>query len=191
MKTIISSCLILFVVLMACNKDQIQQDESLTLKKAKVPVPMKADFCGVPDMNSTMILLPIPGLDPNDPKSYMPSRMFVSGHATHVGEVNTKKSVCETKTLELVVEGTSPENFMYFLLQKGIGIITGANGDNYPITWWVKTSLVDWTFIGEATMFSGTGKFKGMSGVVSMIGAVDLATGTDCWKGDGYMEYPR
>ncbi|MBA4409682.1 MAG: hypothetical protein Q8S54_09580 [Bacteroidota bacterium] len=191
MKTLISFCMVLMMMLVACNKDQFVQEEDLMLKKAKVPVPMKADFCATPDLTSTPMLIPIPGLDPNDPNSWLPSKMFVSGQATHMGNVITEKSICEVKTLELVIEGTSPENFKYFLLQKGIGIMTAANGDNYPITWWGKTSLADWTYIGEVTMFSGTGKFKGASGVVNMIGAVDRVAGTNCWKADGYMEYLR
>ena len=183
MKTLISFCMILMMVLGACNKEQFVQDEPLTLKKAKVPVPMKADFCSSPAPDAILISIPGTGIE-------LPNKMFVSGTATHMGKVITDQSVCETKTLNLVVEGEYPD-FKYFLIQTGDGVMTAANGDNYPITWWVKTSLADWTYIGEVTMYSGTGKFEGASGVVTMIGTVDRVAGTNCWKADGYIQFAR
>ena len=45
MKTLIAFCMVLMIMFVACNKDQFVQDEPLTLKKAKVPIPVKADFC--------------------------------------------------------------------------------------------------------------------------------------------------
>ena len=187
MKTLISFCMVLMMMLVACNKDQfIQYEQPLTLKKAKVLVPMKADFCATPDMDSPFMLIPIPGLDPTDPKNYLPSRMFVSGTATHMGNVIADKSVCVVEKLEFLVEDGN-----YFLKQTGTGTMTAANGDSYPITWWGKTSLADWTYIGEVTMYSGTGKFEGASGVVTMIGAVDRVAGTNCWKADGYMLFEK
>jgi len=190
MKTLISFCMVLMIMLVACTKDHFVQEEPLMLKKAKVQVPMKANFCATPDLDSPMMLIPIPGLDPLDPKSYLPSRMFVSGTATHMGNVIPDLSVCEVETLELVVEG-EPGSFKYFLKQTGTGTMTAANGDSYPITWWGKTSMANWTYIGEVTMYSGTGKFVGMSGIVDMIGAVDPVNGTNCWKADGFMEYAK
>jgi len=182
--------MVLIILLVACTKDHFVQEEPLMLKKAKVQVPMKADFCAIPDLDSPMMLIPIPGLDPLDPKSYLPSRMFVSGTATHMGNVIPDLSVCEVETLELVVEG-EPGNLKYFLKQTGTGTMTAANGDSYPITWWGKTSMANWTYIGEVIMYSGTGKFVGMSGIVDMIGAVDPVTGTNCWKADGFMVYAK
>lgn len=186
MKTILSFCMVLIILLVACTKDHFVQEEPLMLKKAKVQVPMKANFCATPDLDSPMMLIPIPGLDPLDPKSYLPSRMLVSGTATHMGKVITDLSACEVKTLELIVE-----DGQYFLKQTGTGTMTAANGDSYPITWWGKTSMANWTYIGEVTMYSGTGKFVGMSGIVDMIGAVDPVTGTNCWKADGFMVYSK
>jgi len=192
MKTLISFFFIMMIMLVACNKDQFVQDEQpLTLKKANVPVPMKADFCATPDMDSQFILIPIPGLDPTDPKNYLPSKMFVSGQATHMGNVITEKSICVVNELKFLVEPDADGNPHFFLKQIGTGVMTAANGDNYPITWWGKTSLADWTYIGEVTMYSGTGKFEGASGVVTMIGAVDRVAGTNCWKADGYMQFAK
>ncbi|MFY9151256.1 MAG: hypothetical protein WAO52_04510 [Prolixibacteraceae bacterium] len=183
MKTLVSFCMVLLMMLVACTKDQFVQDEQTpTLKKAKVPVPMKADFCASPDMESPFMLIPVPGLNPQDPKSWLPSRMFVSGTATHMGNVIPEESYSEVATLVLIKEDGT-----FYLKQTGTGKMTAANGDSYPITWWAKTSLADWTYIGEVTMYSGTGKFNGASGVVTMIGAVDPVAGTNCWEAEGFL----
>ncbi|MBW8332986.1 MAG: hypothetical protein K0M40_13260 [Prolixibacteraceae bacterium] len=191
MKTLISFFFIMMMMLVSCTKDQFVQEENLELKKAKAPIPMKADFCATPDMTSPMMLMPIPGLDPTDPKNYLPSKMFVSGNATHMGLVDTEKSCTLVETLELIVEPVVGGSPLFFLKQTGTGVMTAANGDDYQITWWAKTSLANWTYIGEVKMFDGTGKFKGMTGTVQMIGAVDMVAGTNCWKADGFMEYAK
>lgn len=180
MKTVFSFFILTLLMLVSCNKELLEE-EPLTLKKAYVPVPMKADFCASPDMSSPMLLVPIPGLDPANPKNYMPSRMFVSGNATHLGQVDPKNSLCDVTEFTFFVDDQGNP----FLSQIGTGTITAANGDYYHITWWVKTSLPGWTYIGEAKIIDGTGKFYGATGTVSMVGKVDLAAGTNCWTGDG------
>lgn len=190
MKSILSFCMILMMMLIACNSDPFVQDEPFMLKKANVPIPMKADFCAVPDMSSTMILIPIPGLDPNDPYNYMPSKMFVSGNATLMGQVITEKSICEVTEFTFLLETDEQNNAVPFLMQKGTGVMTAANGDNYQIHWWVKTSLPSWNYIGEVEIHDGTGKFEGATGTVSMIGKIDLATHTNCWTADGQIVFP-
>lgn len=190
MKAILSFCMILMMMLIACNSDPFVQDEPFMLKKANVPIPMKADFCTVPDMSSTMILIPIPGLDPNDPNNYMPSKMFVSGNATLMGQVITEKSICEVTEFTFFLETDDQNNSVPFLMQKGTGVMTAANGDNYQIHWWVKTSLPSWNYIGEVEIHDGTGKFEGATGTVSMIGKIDLATQANCWTADGQIVFP-
>lgn len=189
MKTLISFFVIMMVMLFACNKE-FNDEEPLTLKKANVPVPMKADFCATPDLTSPMMLIPVPGLDPTKPESYLPSKMFISGNATHLGNVNAEKSYSLVETLQFIVEPVEGGSPLFFLKQTGTGVMTAANGDSYPITWWCKTSLANWTYVGEVTMYSGSGKFEGMTGTVTMIGAVDKVAGTNCWTADGFMKFP-
>jgi hypothetical protein len=158
-------------------------DENVNLKRAKVPVPMKADFCGTNDLSAGFIH--IQGL-PDVPQNYLPRKMNISGHATQMGEVITALSWFECTVCYLSVEEGIP-----YINQTGNGLMTANNGDNYPITAWIKTSLVDWTYVGEVTMYSGTGKFEGASGVVTIIGQLDQAAGTNCWHGEGMMEYNK
>lgn len=190
MKAILSFCMVMMMVLLACTKDPLVQDEVLTLKKANVPIPMKANFCAVPDMTSTPLLIPIPGLDPTDPKNYLPSKMFVSGNATHMGQVITEKSICEVTEFTFLLETDEQNNSLPFLMQKGTGVMTADNGDYYQINWWVKTSLPSWNYVGEVEMHDGTGKFEGATGTVSMIGKIDLATHSNCWTANGLIVFP-
>jgi hypothetical protein len=177
MKTLISFFFIMMMMLVACTKDQFVQEENLELKKAKVPVPMKADFCASPAPDATPMAI-------SGTPIVLPNKMLVSGNATHMGKVDTEKSYTLVESLKLSED-------QLFLEQTGTGVMTAANGDSYPITWWLKTSLANWTYIGEVKMFDGTGKFKGMTGTVQMVGAVDMVAGTNCWKADGFMEFAK
>jgi hypothetical protein len=180
MKTLVYFFAISMLILSGCAKEMLT-DENVTLKRAKVPVPMKADFCGISDLSGGFIL--IQGL-PDIPQNYLPRKMNISGHATQMGELITELSWFECTVCYLSVEGGIP-----YINQTGNGLMTADNGDNYPITAWIKTSLLNWSYTGEVTMYSGTGKFKGVSGMATMVGQVDLVAGTNCWKGDGMMEY--
>jgi hypothetical protein len=201
MKTPISFIMIMMFMLFACNKDQFIREEPLMLKKANVQdhnldlkeakgsIPMKADFCSTPDLSIQNPFIFIEGTDPNDQKNYLPRKMFISGHGTHMGEVITKKSWFECTECDLLVEPDANGNMLPYIIQKGHGLMTAANRDNYKITAEIKTSLLSWTYIGEVKMFDGTGKFKGMTGTVAMKGVLDPVTGTNCWTGDGFMNY--
>lgn len=181
MKTLIYCFAITMFLFAGCAKDELYLDNSnnAELKKAKVPIPMKADFCAIPDMT----VLPFSVVTPGGTIT-LPGGMFVTGHCTHMGNVDSEKSYCKVETLTFLSEGGKP-----YLLETGTGIMTAANGDNYKINWWVKTSLPSWEYIGEVEMFEGTGKFEGCSGIVDMTGKVDVVNQTNCWTGTGWMEF--
>lgn len=177
---------ILIFIFASCAKDEIF-DESKNLpelKKAKVAIPLKADLCAVPDMESSLILKPIPGLDPADPSSYITSRMIISGTGSHLGRVDSKESFCVVETFKMIFEGGVP-----FLYQIGIGHMVAANGDSYDYTWWVKASLPKLDYIGGVEITGGTGKFEGCSGSADMIGKFDEVNKTNCWTAEGTMEF--
>ncbi len=182
MKTLIYLFAVVMLLFAGCAKDEMfdQNSNNPELKKAKVPIPMKADFCAIPDMNVPPVSTIIPGQGP----MYLPGGMFVTGTCTHMGRVNSEKSYCKVDELTFIMDEGKP-----YLLETGTGIMTAANGDSYKITWWVKTSLPDMNYVGEVEMFDGTGKFEGCSGTVDMLGAVDLVNQTNCWTGTGWMEF--
>ncbi len=184
MKTLIYLFAIAMILFAGCAKDEMfdQNPNNLELKKAKVPIPVKADFCAIPDMTVPPVSVNIPGQG----TQYLPGGMYVTGTCSHMGKVNSEKSYCKVETLTFVFEDGNP-----FLLETGTGTMTAANGDSYNITWWVKTSLPSMEYIGEVEMSGGTGKFEGCSGTTDMIGSVDLATKTNCWTAEGYIEFDK
>jgi hypothetical protein len=189
MKTLISFFFLLMVMLVACNKDQFVQEESqaLTLKKAKVPVPMKADFCFTPNMEGAFdangfpnlnVVMLIEGLDPQEPTSYLPRSGWLSGNATHTGKLQMTESVMTAISA-------------HFDFEKGrvvwvtTGKITAANGDYYYYDATSYANPMDGSFTGDVIMRDGFGKFKGMTGTVQMLGQ------GSCWHAEGTMIYTR
>jgi len=174
MKTLISFFVLMLVMLVACNKDQFVQEEPLTLKKAKVPVPMKADFCFTP--NTGLAPIHITGL-PDVPTAYLPGGGWMSGNATHMGELIMEES-------ELTVLSASFDPNTGIVTWLATGKATAANGDYY---YYDATTYVnsDGTFTGPVEMRDGIGKFKGATGTVQMVGQ-----GT-CWHAEGTISFAR
>jgi hypothetical protein len=175
MKTLIYLFAIVMLIFAGCAKDEMFDENSnnLELKKAKVPIPMKAEFCMNPNMEAGFIL--IEGLDPANPQSYLPKEGWISGHATHMGKIIMEES---------------PTTFVYAAVTPmGVktiseGKITAANGDNYLFKA-TSYSFPDKSFTGEVYMYNGTGKFEGMTGTVIMTGS------GSCWSAEGTMSYKK
>lgn len=161
------------VLLSGCAKDALD-DENGDLKKAKVPIPMKAWFCMNPDF--TQPLVHIEGL-PDEPAYYLPGGGFISGHATHMGELITE--LCPSRIFDAVFDPSTG-----LVSYKTEGTITGDNGDHYAFTG-IAFNNPDGTFYGTINMFDGTGKFKGMTGTVEMTGQ------GLCWTAVGFITYKK
>lgn len=175
MKTLNFFLLIAMVIFASCAKFETS-DETVDLKKAKVPIPMKAEFCMTPNMDAGFFL--IEGLDPANQASYLPREGWISGFATHMGEVIMQESNMKF-TSAVFVPGTGVEAYAE-------GKITAANGDYYLFT---TTSITtpDKQFTGVVYMYGGTGKFYGMTGTVEMTG--QTTEYGPCWIGIGTMNY--
>ncbi len=186
MKTLMYLFVAAILVIAGCAQDEtlFETPDNLELKKAKVPIPMKADLFAVPDMESDPIL--ISGLDPEDPKSYYPSKMIISGTGSHIGRVNAEKSYYKFEKMEFILENGNP-----FTNQSGIGLMVAANGDSFEYTWWVKQSLLNGDYFGEMeiTPGSGTGKFKGSSGSGDIVGGWNQDRTGVWFKIVGYLVY--
>jgi hypothetical protein len=154
--------------------------------RANVPIPFKSDGCAVRDMEAPFLLLPIPGLDPEDPNSYSASRMIVSGTGTHLGRINPETSYYTVEAMQFLIEAGHP-----FLIQSGTAKMTGANGDSFEFTWWAKISLPDRNYTGEFEIIpgTGTGKFLGCSGLFDVVGKADPVEHINCWTCEGYIQY--
>jgi len=175
MKTLISFFVTMMVMLVACNKDQFVQDEPLLLKKAKVAIPMKADFCFTPDL--TLPPVHINGLPWTDPAYFLPGGGWMSGNATHMGEL-----IMEESALTVLSASFDPNTGIVTWLATGKA--TAANGDYY---YYDATTYVnpDKSFTGPVKMRDGVGKFEGATGTVQMVGQ-----GT-CWHAEGTMSFEQ
>jgi hypothetical protein len=186
MKTIIYVFAFAIFLFAGCAKDEMFEEpaNSLQLKRANVPTPLKVDLCAVPDMESSFILKPIPGLDPTDPNNYITSRMIISGNGTRLGKVNPEKSYYDVVVFELLMENNVP-----FLYQSGTGLLVGANGDSFSYNWWAKASLPTLDYVGGIELTEGTGKFEGCSGSGDMVGRFDEVNLINCWTSEGFIKF--
>ncbi len=190
MKSLIYLLTFGLVLLSGCAKENL--NEEVNLKKANVPVPMKAWFCMTPDMTvapvhvaGTPFLHPVTG-EVIVPNMMLPGGGFISGHATQMGEVISAESPMTTKSLTLAMTPDGP-----FVMGEYEGKITADNGDYYLFSCVMKMKLADMTFTGVVEMFGGTGKFTGMTGSVVMAGQADPTNMKSCWTGEGTMNYDK
>ncbi len=178
MKSLIYLLAFCFVLLSGCAKDALE-DENGDLKKAMVTKPMKAWFCMTPNPDLPPIHI---ANTPDVPENYMPGGGFISGHATHCGEVISGLSPSIMTELYFDVAHFMDTGEMR-IVQKATGRITAANGDSYRFTTTCYISMADMTFTGPVYMDDGTGKFKGMTGTVEMTGQ------GSCWTAEGFITY--
>jgi hypothetical protein len=175
MKNLIYLLIFSLVILFGCTKD-FMNDENLDLKHAKVPIPMKVEFCATPNMN-----LPPVACMPVQAGVKLGGGMLIGGHATHLGEIIKEKSYSLTQNCFLDGKG--------HLIEHTIGEITADNGDSFNYSLELTLLLSDFTFTGIINMDDGTGRFIGVKGEIFIIGSVDKANGEVCWTGDGTMWY--
>ncbi len=138
MKALMYFFVMAILVFAGCAKDEsmFEDQNSLELKKAKVPIPFKLDAYVVTDRESDKVL--IEGLDPADPDSWFASRLICSGTATHLGKINPEKSFYILERLVLFFENGIPHS-----RNTGKGVIAGANGDGFEYTFTVVQNSVD------------------------------------------------
>ena len=165
MKTLIYLFVIAMLLFAGCAKDEMftENMNNPELKKAKVPVPMKIEYCGISDWSAGSI-------DYGDPTTALPIKMIVSGKATHMGKINSEKSYWVVEVYEPRVDSKG----VPYLFQSGTGHLVGANGDYINYAWWVNAALPDLDFIGEFELLDGAGNFEGCSGTLNLAGTVDI-----------------
>ncbi len=187
MKTLMYFLVVAILFIAGCAKDDtmFETQDNLELKKAKVPIPFKADLYIVPDLESDLIL--VEGLNPEDPSSYANSRLIVNGTGTHLGRINAEKSFYEFESLKFYLD----ENGYPFTLNTGAGIIVAANGDSFEFTFRIIQDAIDYSWSGtnEIIPGSGTGKFEGYTGTIEAVGGLH-EDGIGIWSlAQGYLEF--
>jgi hypothetical protein len=166
MKALMYFFVMAVIVIAGCAKDEsmFEDQGNLELKKAKVPVPFKANLYAAPDWSSDLLL--IEGLDPEDPGSYIPSKLNSSGTATHLGKIDPEKSFYVLEKLVLFFKDGLP-----YMDIMGKGIVVGANGDGFEYSVKALQSLLDGNSNGiiEIIPGSGTGKLEGSTGTINTV----------------------
>jgi hypothetical protein len=152
MKTLMYCFVMALIVMAGCSKDDtmFESQDNLELKKAKVPIPFKADCQAVYHLE-------------------IPGRLMLSGNATHLGKFNAEESFYQfTSVVPTEIDGQQ------FLALKGFGKIVGANGHGMEFTFWSYQSM-EYIFKGKVEIISGTGKFAGCKGTLESSGGYDVA----------------
>jgi hypothetical protein len=191
MKTLRYLLVLAVIFIAGCEKNDIMLDnpyyehgrDKMEVKRANVPIPFKADCWVIPDWDSAPML--VENLDPNDPKSYGLSRLFIGGTGSHLGKINPKESYYLFEKMVFVIEA---DGTMYTSLA-GVGKMVGANGDGMTFTFSSKQYL-NGDFFGEAEIIpgSGTGKFKGSTGSLETSGGYTM-DGEIWLKANGFLVY--
>ena len=184
MKTLVYLFVIAMLLFAGCAKDEMFTNNmnNPDLKKAKVPIPMKIEYCGTSDWSEGVISY-------GDPSAALPIKMIVSGKATHMGKLNSEKSYWFAEVYEQLFDNDGNP----YLFQSGTGHLVGANGDYINYAWEVNGVLPDFT--GKFEIQDGTGNLEGCSGTLNLVGTVDVdyndnpPTVTICCSVEGLMEF--
>jgi hypothetical protein len=166
MKALMYFFVMAVIVIAGCAKDDtmFENQKTLELKKAKVPVPFKADCFAVPDAE-------------------MYWKLWVSGTATHIGKIDEKSFY--------IIEAMEDVEGVPYHINTGSGKLVAANGDCIDCTFWVKQSYIDGSYTGTVTFTpgTGTGKLKGVTGTCNMVGGMDDEKGGTWFTIDGYIVF--
>lgn len=178
MKKLLFLILPMVLVFSACSKEYVEDDANVMLKQsvnaAPVERPMYAWFSCTPDLT-------VPPYDLGNGIK-LASAGYVSGHATHIGVVDTENS-------HWTLIGVAPGPGAGQLTEYAKGTITGANGDAFFYTSVMTVQMPALTFTGVVTTNGGTGRFVNATGTVVMDGSVDPVTGMPSWTAKGTMTY--
>lgn len=178
---IIAALLFLFN---GCNKDAFFDEEtSVELKKAKVPIPLKGEVCMIDNPDDR---IPVHFWNPEGdvvPGATVVGIAFLYGNLTHMGKLDEQSYMTGREGAYL--------DYDAYLQGKTIVVATydswlfAANGDYIQIVSNIKIDRGAQTITGNYTITGGSGKFVNAAGKGSFSGVLP------CWNAEGTLEYPR
>jgi hypothetical protein len=185
MKSLLYFFVMAILLIAGCAKDDtmFETQDNLELKKAKVPVPFKADLLGFYDTESDLLSWNI-----GENTYYSYSRNILTGTGTHLGIIDAEKSFLLLESIIFCMD----DDGLQYTINSGKGKIVAANGDSFEFTFRVKQlfdETASSTSKNDIIPGSGTGKFEGCSGSIDSVGAIDFAKGGYRFKVDGYLVY--
>ena len=186
------SCLLIvsLVMLFSCARD-VLTDESVDLKKAGVPIPMKGELCMT--YNNDVPRMPVAGtplLGPSGnvliPQLYLSGAAWLAGHATHMGELIAGQSYMTGIHAELDMIALSEGKIVVEAEYEAI--LTGDNGDFINLTSYIRIDSTDPSnriITGDWYATSGSGNFENVTGNGVLNGILP------CWDVDGTIAYSK
>ena len=185
--TIIILSLTLFA---ACKKESNESAapvlDNYSAKKSKAARPFTANFNATVDVNSPNL----PTACSGDVPGFSAPDFFLSGTATHMGQINAQLSKLHHASCNLSVTS--------MLLTTSVSVeIAAANGD---LVYCTGNDIVNVTSLltstgttgaitGTWTITGGTGKFNGASGSFIINGLVDFITNSFTCQCTGTISY--
>jgi hypothetical protein len=170
------------IVIFGCSRDSLN-DENVTLKKAKVPIPMKGVVCMTEKEGAERLQVLNPMTE--EPTGVtLSSEAWLSGNLTHLGKFMEQSYMVGSNAyldLEAYAEGRIVLTADYAVK------LYAANGDYCNIMSSIVIEVIDsQKFItGTYTFNGGTGNFENAAGGGVLNGIVP------CWDIVGTLEYPR
>jgi len=178
MKKIIFLTLAFLSIVFGCSKEPIDEGNG-TLKNtlatssvSNVITPMRIWISSTPDLT-------IPTLK-NVPESM--KKVIQSGGGWMDGHSNFFKNADPTQS-HFVFTNCSYDAGNTQLILSYAGKIVTDRGDSFYYTGYISVDAVEYSFFGELNLDGGTGRFKEISGVLGIEGAIDAKTGEYTWAG--------
>lgn len=170
------------VMLFGCSKD-ILTDETLELKSANVPIPMKGEVCMIDNEDDR---IPVHFWSPDGdivPDATVVRTTFLYGTLTHMGKLDEQTYMTGREGAYL--------DYDAFLQGKTIIVATydarlfAANGDYVDLISNIRMDTDNQTLTGDWEIIGGSGRFKNAAGNGLLSGELY------CWDIEGTLEFPR
>lgn len=189
MKTLKILLVIVFVIFSGFARDS-QTDENLLLKRAVVPVPLKATMCII-EANQNMPVEGTPVIGAKGdilvPELFLISTASLGGHGTHLGNFIVEQSSMTGVSAHLDFGALSQGKIV--LIADYYGTITAANGDHFDFEASIEIDATDRTqggiITGTYSVSGGSGRFENAGGSGVLNGRIP------CWNIEGTLEFSR
>jgi hypothetical protein len=169
MKNLIYLLIVSSVMLFSCARD-VLTDESVDLKKARVPIPLRGEVCMA--YNNDVPRMPVAGtplLNPSGevliPQLYLSGAAWLTGHATHMGEFIPEQTHMTGIHAELDMIALSQGKIVTVAVYEAI--LTGDNGDHVNLISHIRIDATDPSvrpITGDWQILSGSGNFENVTG---------------------------
>lgn len=171
------------VVIFGCSRDSLD-DQNVSLKKAKVPIPLKGTVCMTEKEGVDRMPVWFPGTEIPVPGVTLSREAWMSGHLTVAGNLTEQSSMTGNWAyldMQAYSEGRT------VLLAEYTARLFAANGDYVDLTSWIAIEVIEEVKLitGTFMLNGGTGKCENVSGEGVLNGIVP------CWDVEGEYIYPR